>query len=662
MAKTYLFIKDLDSLKLKVKKHNPLYIRLLEQCKRYEDVILSDKHPKGSSSYMGMAAANLSLLSLLSHDPRWIDEAKRWIFTALSYDHWGHTNLVHADINSSWVLFGLSLSYNWFNEFLTETEREYYKKRVYIQANKKWTYKEKHSKTGWPVRYWQNHNWLNFTGLATAAYALMDDYPIDSRVWLKGAEENFKKIFSLLPDDGSDYEGVVYWRYGIIWLLQYAELVKLEEGIDIFKNSKFLRNTFYYRLYQCSPIFEKNYNFGDCHDTRSGHSSAVYFKLASEYNITEAQWMGEHVLNNLLYKEAFESSVQPGILPEAFLEMLWYNPEIKKRNPKNMPTTRFFPDLGLLSCRSGWGPDAFAFSVKAGFPGGKRQWEKSWGLQKIEGFTRRSLCHQHPDDGSPILWKGANNYIIDDGYNREVKASDHNMILFDGKGYNNEGRHNIFKKIEKDQHAFIEKIKIEDKFTYFCANLKNVYDRSLGVTHFKRHFFYTGANSLLIFDELLSESSKTITWQIHSEEHLSFNNGYFSSMDQNFRLTSIIEHDYHITTETKVISAILNKQDPDRKTRRKMVNLGLHIENNYKMNHFLTLIQTGGGEYIKPHFLENEKWRGFYTERVDQKQYYFFSKIGNKKLGKLPDIDIKSSSNFVYIAVKDGIIDVEFHS
>ena len=78
----------------------------------------------------------------------------------------------------------------------------------------------------------------------------------------------------------------------------------------------------------------------------------------------EAQWMGEHVLNNLLYKEAFESNVRPGILPEAFLEMLWYNPDIKKRNPKNMPLNRFFPDLGLLSCRSDWGPKAFCFLGK----------------------------------------------------------------------------------------------------------------------------------------------------------------------------------------------------------------------------------------------------------------------------------------------------------
>ena len=38
----------------------------------------------------------------------------------------------------------------------------------------------------------------------------------------------------------SDYEGVVYWRYGAMWLYIYAHLLKEREGIDYFKTSGFL--------------------------------------------------------------------------------------------------------------------------------------------------------------------------------------------------------------------------------------------------------------------------------------------------------------------------------------------------------------------------------------------------------------------------------------
>lgn len=591
--KQYLFIEDLDQLKLKIESNNNLYKRLVEQCKRYEGVILTEKHPKGSSSFMGMAAANLSLLALLSGEKRWIKESKRWITTILSYKNWGHTHLIYPDITSSWVLFGLSLSYSWLSGYMTKEEKDYYKKRLLLQGIRKWDYQTRHTKDGWPTKYWQHHNWLNFTGLATVAYALEDDYPEKTAIWKNGAKQNFKKILSLMPDDGSYYEGVSYWRYGIIWLLQYAHLIKTHEDIDLFKKSNFLKNTFFYRLYQCSPVFEQNYNFGDCYDTRSGHSSAVYFKLASEYKIPEAQWMGDNVLNNLLYKEAYDSSIKPGILPEAFLELLWYDPIMPKKAPKNLPKTRFFPDLGLLSCRSNWTPEAFSFSVKAGYPGGKKQWLKSWEMEKEEGFTRRSLCHQHSDDGSFILWKGTNNYIIDDGYNREVKAADHNMILFDGRGYHDENRHDIFKNSQEHQYSKIDLYIKKDDLVYIIIDLKNTYDETIGIKYLRRHFFYSGTEDLIIFDEVESSNCKTITWQIHLEDHLIADHHRYRTSDGDFILTPLVNRKLIATRESKVINSVINLQDPEQQTRRKMERLAFDMENKNERIFFLHHIQTG---------------------------------------------------------------------
>ena len=162
-----------------------------------------------------------------------------------------------------------------------------------------------------------------------------------------------------------------------------------------------------------------------------------------------------------------------------------------------------------------------------------------------------------------------NNYVVDEGYNREVRAADHNMILFDGKGYSHEGRHNIFKKVKKDQFAAMEETEITDDFVYTVANLKNVYDKSSGVSLYKRHFLYTCKDSLIIFDELISERAQNITWQIHSEEELIYENGSFRSWDRNFRLTPIIKHDCKISRDTRVITAILNRQEPEEKDKKK---------------------------------------------------------------------------------------------
>ena len=87
-----------------------------------------------------------------------------------------------------------------------------------------------------------------------------------------------------MPEDGSDYEGVVYWRYGASWLFIAAHLFKTQGEKDYYRTNEFLKNTFYYRLYQSTAELDEIINFGDCHDRRSGHSAAVYYKVASEYD------------------------------------------------------------------------------------------------------------------------------------------------------------------------------------------------------------------------------------------------------------------------------------------------------------------------------------------------------------------------------------------
>jgi len=39
----------------------------------------------------------------------------------------------------------------------------------------------------------------------------------------------------MMADDGSDYEGVVYWRYGTIWTAIYFDLLKDQEGDNLFE-------------------------------------------------------------------------------------------------------------------------------------------------------------------------------------------------------------------------------------------------------------------------------------------------------------------------------------------------------------------------------------------------------------------------------------------
>ncbi|UKI50325.1 MAG: hypothetical protein L6U99_02480 [Clostridium sp.] len=69
----------------------------------------------------------------------------------------------------------------------------------------------------------KNHNWINMTGLAACGYAIKDEFP-KALSYIEIAEKDISTVFDCLADDGSDYEGVTYWRYGVLWLMIYADL------------------------------------------------------------------------------------------------------------------------------------------------------------------------------------------------------------------------------------------------------------------------------------------------------------------------------------------------------------------------------------------------------------------------------------------------------
>lgn len=577
----YIFIdQSLDQLRQDIKgSKKVVYRRLVEQCKLYFVEQLPDEHPKASTTYMGIAIANLSLAYVLSGQKHYLEEAKRWIFKTVQYPHWGNAHLVDVDLSAAWILFGLGISYDWLANDFSEEEKALVKDKLILQGNRMYDFKINTEGSGWSTNYFQNHNWINMTGLASAGYALLDEYDL-AKDWVENSKENFKTVYSMLPEDGSDYEGVVYWRYGAMWLFVYAHLLKERENIDYFETCDFLKHTFDYRLYQSAPNLEEQINFGDCHDRRSGHSTAIYYKVASEYNNGYAQKLGNLVRDEFLYREAYESKVKPGILPECFFEVLFYNDQVKEKSFDALPLKKFFPDLGLYVHRSSWDKDARHFSFKCGHPGGKTQWHHLWRLKEEKNYNCFGLSHQHPDNNSFILVADDTYFAIDDGYNRHVKASDHNLVVVDGKGYMDEGQNNIWKNYTKDMVAEIEHFEIEKGYTYLVGESAKQYDVSLKLSSYKRHLIHTDLPVYVLIDELKSEDEHTYTWIMHSD-HYPQSNAHHHHYANGFGKMDLYQFSDQKTTFSHVpntIRAVMTTQEPDKFTENKMKSL--HISNS----------------------------------------------------------------------------------
>lgn len=594
MSRKYLFIEqDIETLKEKIKDtNNGCFKRLYEQCRLYSATQLTVEHPKGSSTFMGMAAANLSLAYLLTKQDHYLQEAKRWILTGCSYPHWGHAHLVDVDLSASWLLFGFSLSYDWIKDELTEEERTIIKDKLILQGDRMYNFIENNKGEGWVTAYWQNHNWINLTGQAAAGYALGEECE-NSQAWIDYAKENFELVYDIMANDGSDYEGVVYWRYGAMWLLMYAHLLKEREGYNYFEHCDFLKNTFYYRLYQSAPNLEEIINYGDCHDRRSGHSSAMYYKFASEYKNGHAQKLANTVRDEFLFREQYESGVKPGILPEAWLELIWSDFSVEEEEFDTLPLVKHWEDLGLVVMRSSWEKDAIHFSVKSGIPGGEKQWERSWEMDKRLGWKTRGLSHQHPDNNSFILNAFDAFLAVDEGYNRTVTADEHNVVIVDGKGYEHEGGNNVWKETAYETKGTMD-FASENGITLAEGEAHKFYAKELNLNEYRRNVVYTENGHFYMLDELKSTDEHTYSWLMNSDT-------VFNTVAEDKHLiengpsklevfTLFPENKTVISKETNV-RAIMTTQEPDKFRETKMKTMVIENTEKAKDMNFFNILK-----------------------------------------------------------------------
>jgi hypothetical protein len=491
--------------------------RLLDQCEFYAGETLPAEHPEASITYLGPASAGFALAYLLTDQPQYLDEARRWISAAVSYPHWGRAHLPDHDLDAGWLLHGLGLAYDWLRDVLPEAESAALRDKLILQADRIYRYAVETEGSWWSSSYWQNHNWICYAGLATAGYALREEYP-PAKDWTARSLDNFRTVAEMLPADGSDSEGVVYWRYGVPWLAIAFDLVADQDGVDLFEQCAFLRRTFFYRLYQSAPDWEHIVDHGDCHDRRSGHSLALYHKLASAYRIPQAQWLAERVRERFLGREWHESGVKPGVRAEGYLELIWYDPTVPAEPPDPLPVSAYFPDLGLVTARTSWRDDAILLSFKASPGGGHSAWETSHRQRADRGWETLNAGHHHPDANTFVLMGHGSPLAVEDGYANEKLTSNHNVVLVDGTGYEGDGRYHVYRDLPERHRAQVSDVHMADGWVHAIGEVAAMYPPELGVLRATRRLLFSPSGSLLILDDLAADTERTWSWLLHADQ------------------------------------------------------------------------------------------------------------------------------------------------
>lgn len=501
--------------------HATQLARLLQQAKSYESYLPPAEHPRDSITYIGMAVANMALAYLLTEEKSYLDSMRKWLKVGIEYPSWGLARKPNHDLDAAWLLFGFGLAYAWVGEALPEDERVALRDKLIWQCIQIYNYALATETHYWGSAYWQNHNWICYGGLATTAAALLDDYA-DAQVWLDRAVENFKIVLPLWPEDGSDYEGVVYWRYGFPWLLIPAHLLQEECGVDLHQ-SEFLRQSFHHRLHLGGPNLVDTANFGDCHDRRSAHSRMVLYRLASLYNIGEAQWLAEHFEQTGEWeREGREGLVKPGLLPEAWLDFVWFDPSVEMKplegmESPNVGTTAVFPDMGLLTTRSSWQADATYLAFKCGTPNGARGWHLGQAIDRKNDWDVIKASHEHPDENSFILMRGDDYLTVDPGYSRNKLTRNHNTLLVDGKGQYNEGGYNAFDGLDQAWGGRLQEWFTASGLTYVQGEAAGAYAAELGLTQYSRQMLMLDADTIVVCDDIRLTTARKLEWLLQTD-------------------------------------------------------------------------------------------------------------------------------------------------
>ncbi|WP_320170185.1 DUF4962 domain-containing protein [Maridesulfovibrio sp.] len=323
----------------------------------------------------------------------------------------------NSDMGPAHVLFSMSLAYDWFYDKLSPGLRLLVRDAIAEHAEN--FYDLTHNKKIWWSQdrgLLQNHNYVNVASMAIAGIAL---YGEDKRAvkWLDEAERNFDAVLGLLSPDGASHEGVSYWSYGTLWLLNYYMALVPAQGLDKVRESGFFRNTARYRLYASLPGFLYNVDYADSLIIDYYGPGCFLRCLASIFKDGHAQWLASKV-----ERERRRRTV-------LWQDYLWYDPSVEPESPDNLPLFGWFDNLGILLSRSSWGKDASLVMFKAGPPQGY--------LALSKGNYPGS--HIHPDEGSFCVWQGRKGLVMDDGYVLKKLSSSHNLLTFGKFGQLGEG-------------------------------------------------------------------------------------------------------------------------------------------------------------------------------------------------------------------------------
>lgn len=435
---------------------------------------------------VGDNIASLAFAFAISGEESYVRGAEKWALACCGYPSWGR---FEPDLAMGQQLFGLAVFYDWCYAAMNPQIREAVRQALIRHARQ--MYEGAKGGSYWADWSLQNHMWIGVCGLGAAGAALYDQVP-EAMEWIDLSIRKYQQVMSSLGDDGASHEGVMYWGYGVSWMMRFMDVARTCLGLELYETPWF-KHTAGYRLYLGLPVeyctaSECIMDFAD--SSRSDTDGIVYImeKLAAEYKLGYAQWLA---------KEMFERKI--GNSKNFWLSLLWYDPQVEASHPGNLPALKHFEDMGIVSARSDWSGQESMLAFKCGpFLG-----HKAVDMNRSEPFCDWGGGHVHQDANHFILY-GAGEFLLrDDGYVCKTTET-HNTLLVNEKGQTG-GDQMWFHGddlLKRNAKPSIQKVASTPEYDYMAGDGTEAYAPELGLLRYERHLLFVKPNILLVVDDI----------------------------------------------------------------------------------------------------------------------------------------------------------------
>ena len=450
-----------------------------ERGKNYQKIFRSTRPPMDLMKDFGLAY-------ILTGDNKFGEEAKRRILHFFSWDPDGSTSYKNNDEPAMWVMMRGISAYDWTYDLFSPKEREKIEEVMKIRAAQ--FYEHLKYRRKYHTDPYESHanRTLGFLGEACLCFAHEWD---DVENWLKYVLTMYWNIFPAWgKDDGGWHEGPSYWSYYMSFVLHFILPLKKAAGIDLMEKT-FFQNTPYYKLYT-NPPYAKISPFGDGEHAPPGKNMGeLMYQFSSLLNDPYIRWYADFM------------NADPG---NDIMGIVLINDEIKSKSPSNLPKSRYFPGVGLVSLHTDLGnPDEDVHFLFHSDPYG-------------------NISHAHPDENAFTLEAFGEALAIASGYYPWYGSNHHENWQWETKSSNCITIEGGIGQIKRDPASKGRIINFEsrDIYDYILGDATEAYQGLLKKFH--RNVIHIRPSIFIIFDDLEAPKPVTFEWWLHALSEMDF--------------------------------------------------------------------------------------------------------------------------------------------